>query len=90
MSDLTIEVRENGPYKIRGPVSIVDAAGVPFEIPPGTAVALCRCGHSGNKPFCDSSHRRVGWVAVESAPRAPEHEEGRPPDGPLSRELPPG
>ena len=69
MSELTIEVRENGPYKIRGPVSIVDATGALFELPPGTAVALCRCGHSRNKPFCDSSHKRLGWVAEETAPR---------------------
>ena len=35
----------------------------------GSAIALCRCGHSRNKPFCDSSHKRVGFVADDSAPR---------------------
>jgi len=69
MSEITIEVRENGPYKISGPVHIVDHAGVAFELPPGSAVALCRCGHSKNKPFCDASHRQVGFVADDTAPR---------------------
>ncbi len=36
MSDVTIKVRENGPLKITGPVTIVDADGVPFELPPGS------------------------------------------------------
>ncbi len=70
MSDVTIEVRENGPYKISGPITVVDAAGVPFELPPGSAVALCRCGHSSNKPFCDATHRQIGFVAEDTAPRA--------------------
>lgn len=69
MSEVEITVRANGPYKVTGPVRIVDAEGVEFELPPGTAVALCRCGHSQTKPFCDASHRRVGFVADDSAPR---------------------
>jgi CDGSH-type Zn-finger protein len=69
MSEVEITVRANGPYKVTGPVRIVDAEGVEFEFPPGTAVALCRCGHSQTKPFCDASHRRVGFVADDSAPR---------------------
>jgi CDGSH-type Zn-finger protein len=70
MSDVTIEVRENGPYKISGPITVVDAQGVPFELPPGSAVALCRCGHSSNKPFCDATHKRIGFVADDTTPRA--------------------
>jgi CDGSH-type Zn-finger protein len=70
MSDVTITVRANGPYKVVGPITIVDADGLPFELPEGSAVALCRCGHSRNKPFCDASHRRVGFVAEDTAPRA--------------------
>ena len=70
MSDVTISVRENGPLKITGPITIVDAEGVPFELPPGNAVVLCRCGHSGNKPFCDATHRQIGFQADETAPRA--------------------
>ena len=70
MSDVTISVRDNGPLKITGPITIVDAEGVPFELPPGNAVVLCRCGHSGNKPFCDATHRQIGFQADETAPRA--------------------
>lgn len=70
MGDVTILVRANGPYKVTGPVTIVDPDGAPFELPPGDAIVLCRCGHSQNKPFCDSSHKRVGFTADDSAPRA--------------------
>ena len=72
MSEVTIQVRENGSLKVTGPVALVDAEGVPFELPPGTAIALCRCGHSENKPFCDKSHARHGWVAADTAPRVAE------------------
>ena len=67
MDEVTITVRASGPYKIVGPVTIVDAEGVPFEIPEGKAIALCRWGQSRTKPFCDASHRRVGFVAEERA-----------------------
>lgn len=70
MSELTIKVRANGPYKIEGPVTIVDAEGVPFVLPPGSGVVLCRCGHSKTKPFCDTTHRRIGFEADDCAPRA--------------------
>ena len=70
MDEVVVQVRENGPYKISGPITIVDAEGREFVLPEGSAVALCRCGHSANKPFCDASHKRVGFVADDSAPRA--------------------
>ena len=70
MTDITIAVRRNGPLKISGPITIVDAEGVPFELPPGSAVVLCRCGHSKNKPFCDATHREIGFEADDTAPRA--------------------
>jgi CDGSH-type Zn-finger protein len=69
MSAVTIQVRENGPLKVMGPVTIVDADGQEFVIPPGSSIVLCRCGHSENKPFCDTSHRRVGFEADDTAPR---------------------
>jgi CDGSH-type Zn-finger protein len=69
MTNTTIGVRENGPLKISGPVTIVDAEGIPFELPPGSSVVLCRCGHSKNKPFCDATHRKIGFVANDTAPR---------------------
>jgi CDGSH-type Zn-finger protein len=60
---VTIKVRANGPYKVEGPVRIIDAEGREFEIPEGETIALCRCGRSETKPFCDKSHRRTGFVA---------------------------
>jgi CDGSH-type Zn-finger protein len=70
MSDVTIQVRANGPLKVTGPVTIIDANEVPFESPPGSSIVLCRCGHSKNKPFCDTTHREIGFVAEDTAPRA--------------------
>ena len=69
MDEVVIQVRENGSYKITGPITIVDAEGREFVLPEGSAVALCRCGHSASKPFCDASHKRVEFVAEDSAPR---------------------
>ena len=65
---LLIRLRENGPLVIQGPIKLVDHQGNEFVIPPGKeTVALCRCGHSKNKPFCDGSHRTCGFVAMEVA-----------------------
>ena len=64
-----IRCRENGPYLIKGPVKVVDHLGNEFVIPAGKDnVALCRCGHSKNRPFCDGSHRDCGFQAAEVAP----------------------
>ena len=70
MADVTIQVRANGPLKVTGPITVVDADGVPFELPAGSSIVLCRCGHSKNKPFCDTTHREIEWAAGETAPRA--------------------
>jgi CDGSH-type Zn-finger protein len=65
---VVIRLRENGPLVIQGPVRIVDHVGNEFTIPPGKdTVALCRCGQSKNKPFCDGSHRTCGFQAVTVA-----------------------
>ena len=69
MTEVVVQVRANGPLKVTGPFTIVDAEGRPFEIPPGSSVVLCRCGRSRNKPFCDTTHREVGFVAEDTAPR---------------------
>jgi CDGSH-type Zn-finger protein len=61
---ITIRCRENGPLVVLGPVRVVDHLGNEFPIPAGKdAVALCRCGHSHTKPFCDGSHRSCGFQA---------------------------
>ncbi len=72
MSDAETEiiVRLNGPYRVRGPVKVVDADGNEFDLP-GEIFALCRCGHSENKPFCDGHHKEAGFAAeTRAAPAA--------------------
>jgi len=69
MGEVEIKVRQNGPYKVTGPVRVVDPEGREFVLPEGSSIVLCRCGHSATKPFCDKSHRRVGFVADDTAPR---------------------
>jgi CDGSH-type Zn-finger protein len=65
---ITIRCRENGPLLVQGPVKVVDHLGKEFTLPSGKEfVALCRCGRSKNRPFCDGSHRTCGFVAVEVA-----------------------
>jgi len=62
-----IKVRDDGPYKVTGPVRLVDADGNEFELTEGKAIALCRCGASATKPFCDRAHRECGFAASERA-----------------------
>jgi CDGSH-type Zn-finger protein/uncharacterized Fe-S cluster protein YjdI len=62
--DTTIEPRSNGPLVVRGTVRIVDPDG--RLIREDTRVALCRCGGSENKPFCDGSHRRIGFTTASA------------------------
>ena len=63
----TIKVRQNGPYLIADDdVVVVDWNGNPYQ-PAKRPVALCRCGGSTNKPFCDGTHSRVGFQAAEAA-----------------------
>jgi CDGSH-type Zn-finger protein len=55
---ITIEVRWGGPLVVRGPVEVTLADGTVVR---RTHAALCRCGFSSNKPFCDGSHAGVGF-----------------------------
>jgi CDGSH-type Zn-finger protein len=66
---VVIKVRNNGPYKVTGPVTIIDAEGNEFELPEGDGVVLCRCGASTTKPFCDKTHSKIGFEAAERAVR---------------------
>lgn len=66
MSEVVIKVRESGPYRITGPVTLIDADGTPYELSEEN-IALCRCGGSQAKPFCDGSHRDNEFRAIERA-----------------------
>jgi CDGSH iron-sulfur domain-containing protein 3 len=62
-----IKVRDDGPYKITGPIRLIDVEGREFALAAGESVVLCRCGHSRTKPFCDRSHREAGFQSRERA-----------------------
>ncbi len=68
MSDVTITPLPNGPYLVKGSIRIVDPEGNEFPIQ-RQSVALCRCGGSTTKPFCDGTHTRIGLQAATSAVR---------------------
>ncbi len=71
MSDeVSIQPKEHGPYLVRGPFTLLDAWGAPYALGDKTIVALCRCGQSGTKPFCDGTHMKVDFEAGERAPSA--------------------
>ncbi|MFH1024251.1 MAG: CDGSH iron-sulfur domain-containing protein [Planctomycetota bacterium] len=61
MSDVSIQVRTNGPFKVTGAVTLTDGAGRPFNLAGKPEVYLCRCGQSKNMPFCDGSHKACGF-----------------------------
>ena len=67
MADINIEIRENGPLRVTGPITIKDKDGNDYSIPEGQWVSFCRCGLSENKPFCDVSHRDGGFEAESTA-----------------------
>jgi 3-phenylpropionate/trans-cinnamate dioxygenase ferredoxin subunit len=66
MADVTIEALPDGPYLVKGPVNLVDSEGNPVELKK-QLFALCRCGGSTTKPFCDGTHSRIGFQAAEAA-----------------------
>jgi CDGSH-type Zn-finger protein len=67
VSDVTIQPRENGPYLVTGSITLIDADGTEYDLSGKTAVALCRCGGSTTKPFCDGTHSKTGFEAAERA-----------------------
>lgn len=70
MEKVEIKVRENGPYKVTGPVRLIDVDGNEYDVgEPGESIVLCRCGASTTKPFCDKTHSKVGFEAAERAVR---------------------
>jgi len=65
MSDVTIDIIKNGPLIVNGPVELKDAKGGAY--PAQKRMALCRCGASTTKPFCDGTHSKIGFQAAERA-----------------------
>ena len=70
MPGVEIKVREDGPYKVTGPITLIDADDREYDLGDrGETIVLCRCGRSQSKPFCDGSHKQVGFEAGERAMR---------------------
>ncbi len=61
MADVTIQVMPNGPVRVQGNVLLLDVKGQPIPVEGKVAFALCRCGQSKNKPFCDGSHKAANF-----------------------------
>ena len=70
MSDVKITVRPNGSLRVEGAVQLVDADGNAWNVADKPAFSLCRCGASANKPFCDGSHKNIGFEDAAKAPQA--------------------
>jgi CDGSH-type Zn-finger protein len=61
MAATKITAAHHGPIRIEGDFEVLDPEGKAFGLAGRTAVSLCRCGHSANKPFCDGAHKRTGF-----------------------------
>lgn len=69
MSEVQVKIRDNGPLLVEGSFKLLDAAGNEFKLPADkTAFALCRCGASANKPFCDGAHKAAGFESTVRCP----------------------
>jgi len=67
MSDVVIKLRENGPILITGTVVLTDHLGRVYDTSGQANIALCRCGSSQKKPFCDGTHKTCGFVGQDPA-----------------------
>jgi CDGSH-type Zn-finger protein len=61
---VTIKIRDNGPLIVDGEFTLTDAAGNEVPI---VKRALCRCGGSTMKPFCDGTHSKIGFQGANAA-----------------------
>jgi CDGSH-type Zn-finger protein len=62
-----VTVFNNGPLRIEGDFEMVDQEGKAFGLGGRTSITLCRCGLSGNEPFCDGTHKRQNFVSPVTA-----------------------
>ena len=62
-----ITINNNGNIRIEGEFEIFDAAGNKFDLAGRTTISLCRCGHSNKKPFCDGTHKTIGFQSEVTA-----------------------
>ena len=65
----TIECLPNGPYFVKQLATLHNARGGALTVQP--VMALCRCGGSATKPFCDGTHKLVGFTTAPNDPAGP-------------------
>lgn len=70
MSDVEITILPNGPYLVKGGVDVVDPTGKKTTVKGEKPMALCRCGASAKRPFCDGQHAKIGFQSAETFPEA--------------------
>jgi CDGSH-type Zn-finger protein len=61
---INIKIKDNGPYLVEGDFTLTDMQGNPIPI---VKKALCRCGGSTTKPFCDGTHSKIGFQGATAA-----------------------
>ena len=83
-TNITITAYPDGPYLVRGPFTLVDSNGVEIEVH-RKIVALCRCGKSRLRPFCDGTHKLIGFKTAEGCPVQLELQRTAPVDSQLAR-----
>ena len=66
---MKITVNKNGSLRVEGEFTICDAEGNAFDLAGRTSISLCRCGQSGNKPFCDGTHKQIAIPIGSEGPR---------------------
>jgi CDGSH-type Zn-finger protein len=69
MSETAVKItaKPNGPYRVEGPITLINVDGQEIDLTGKPAISLCRCGASSNKPFCDGTHSKIGFQAAEAA-----------------------
>jgi CDGSH-type Zn-finger protein len=65
MADVKIRALKNGPYEVSGTLALLDVTGTVYPSQ-DSPIYLCRCGQSQTKPFCDGTHKKVGFQAAET------------------------
>jgi CDGSH-type Zn-finger protein len=93
-AEAAVAVSKNGPYLVSGAIPLAkqtiaaDAEGNSEEwresdpFPIKESYALCRCGHSAHKPFCDGTHQKIGFDGTETASREPYRNQAQVMEGP--------
>ena len=67
MADVKVQLMDKGPIIISGEIVLADGTGAKIDTGGKPNVALCRCGHSKNSPFCDGSHKSCEFNVVDRA-----------------------